>query len=161
MDNKLLLKKGSVLGTTAHYEHLGQIVELSPDCISVQLDSPITLIFSREIPTESKSNAYAVEIEGEYYATQEGFDTALDLMLGLSTEEETMLDQPDRLADVIKEFRERINEDTSVSDKNRILVEIQTKHFPELKETVFTARLIDEFYTYLKEVEGWDDIDLI
>ena len=161
MDNKLLLKKGSVLGTTAHYEHLGQIVELSPDCISVQLDSPITLIFSREMPEELKGKAaYAVEIEGEYYATQEGFDTALDLMFGLSTEEETMLDQPDRLADVIKEFRERINAETSESEKSRVLADIRAKHFPELKETIFTAKLMDEFYTYLK-VEGWDDLDLI
>lgn len=159
MDKKLLLRKGSILGTTAHYEHQGQIVELSPDCISVQLDSPITLIFSREMPEELKGKAaYAVEIDGEYYATESGRDMAMDLMIGLSTEEEILMDQPYRLADVIKAYREKVNEDTSVSDKGRILAEIHAKHFPELKETIFTEKLLEDFYNYLTNVEGIENI---
>ena len=159
MDNKLLLKKGSILGTTAHYEHQGQIVELTPDSISVQLDSPITLIFSREIPDRYKGKAiYAVETDGEYIATEAGRNTAMDLLIGLSGEEEILLDQPCRLADVIKEYRERVNEKTSLFEKTKILIEIQEKHFPELKETVITEEMIDEFYRYLTEVEGIEDI---
>lgn len=159
MVNKLLLRKGSILATAAHYEHQGQIVELSPDRISVQLDSPLTLIFSRDVPDEYKSEiAYAVEIDGEYFASELGRNTAMDLMIGLSTEEEILLDQPYRLADVIKEYREKINDETSVSDNSRFLAEIQAKHFPELKETVFTDKLIDDFYSYLTKIEGIEDI---
>ena len=154
-----LLKKGSILGTTAHYEHQGQIVELTPDSISVQLDSPITLIFNREIPDKYKGKAtYAVEIDGDYYATESGFETAIDLMIGLSEEEEILLDRPYRLADVIKEYRDRVNEGTSLFEKTKILIEIQEKNFPELKETILTEKLIDELYKYLTEVEGIEDI---
>jgi len=154
-----LLKKGSILGTTAHYEHQGQIVELTPDRILVKLDSPITLIFSREIPDKYKGKAaYAVEIDGEYIATEAGRETAMDLLIGLSEEEEILLDQPYRLADVIKEYREKVNEGTSLFEKTKILTEIQEKHFPELKETVITEDMIDEFYKYLTEVEGIEDI---
>lgn len=112
---KNLLKKGSILGIIAHYEHQGQIVELTPNRISVQLDTPITLIFSREIPDKNKGKvAYAVEIDGDYYATESGVETAMDLMMGLSEEEEILLDQPYRLADVIKEYREKVNDETSL-----------------------------------------------
>ena len=156
---KNILKKGSILGTTAHYEHQGQIVELTPDRISVQLDSPITLIFNREIPDKYKGKAaYAVEIDGDYYATESGFETAMDLMIGLSEEEEILLDQPYRLADVIKEYRERVNEETSLFEKTKVLTEIQEKYFPELRETLITEDMIDEFYKYLTEVEGIEDI---
>ena len=156
---KNLLKKGSILGTTAHYEHQGQIVELTPDRISVQLDSPITLIFNREIPDKYKGKAaYAVEIDGDYYATESGFETAMDLMIGLSEEEEILLDQPYRLADVIKEYRERVIEETSLFEKTKLLTDIQEKYFPELRETLITEDMIDEFYKYLTEVEGIEDI---
>lgn len=156
---KNLLKKGSTLGIIAHYEHQGQIVELTPNRISVQLDSPITLIFSREIPDKYKGKAaYAVEIDSDYYATESGFETAMDLMMGLSEEEEILLDQPYRLADVIKEYREKVNDETSLYDKTNILTEIQKKHFPELRETVITEEMINEFYKYLTEVEGIEDI---
>lgn len=150
----ILLKKGSILGTTAHYEHQGQIVELTPERISVQLDSPITLVFSREIPDKYKGKAaYAVEINGEYFATESGFETAMGLMIELSEEEEILLDNPYKLADVIKEYREKVNDESTLFEKTKVLIEIQEEHFPELKETVLTEELIDEFYKYLTEVE--------
>lgn len=82
----------------------------------------------------------------------------MDLMMGLSEEEEILLDQPYRLADVIKEYREKVNNETSLYDKTNILTEIQQKHFPELRETVITEEMINEFYKYLTEVEGIEDI---
>jgi hypothetical protein len=82
----------------------------------------------------------------------------MDLMLGLSEEEEILLDQPYRLADVIKEYQGRVNEETSLFEKTKILTEIQVKFFPELSETVISEELVDEFYKYLTEVKGIEDI---
>lgn len=132
---------------------------MTRDRISVQLDSPITLISSREIPDKYKGKAaYAVEIDGDYYATESGLDAAWELMFGLSKDEEILLDQPYRLANLIIEFREKVNDATSLFDKTKILIELQEKHFPELKETDITEELIDEFYKYLTEVEKIEDI---
>lgn len=159
MENNKLIKKGCILGTTAHYEHRGQIVELTPERISVQLDSPFTMVFCREILEKYRNEVtYAIEIGGEYYATEKGFNMAMDLLIGLSEEEEILLDQPYRLADVIKEYRERVNEGMSLFEKTKTLIEIQEKHFPELKETVISEEMIGEFQKYLTEVEGIEDI---
>ena len=159
MKNNYLLKKGSILGVRARYDHQGWINELTPNRIFVQLDSPLTLILSREIPEGLKEEpAYAVEIKGEYYATQEGLNSAISLLIKLSEEEEILLDRPYRIADVIKEYREKTKDNTSLSDKNRILSMIREKHFPELKEIVFTEKLVDELYDYLTKVEGIEDI---
>ena len=155
IDKRKLLRKGSVLGAVDDYEYEGQIVELTPDRISVQLDSPITLIFSRE---NRGKYAYAFEIDGEYYATEDGFNMAMDLMIGLCTEDKILFDDPYRIADMIIEYRKRVNEETSISDKTKILKEIQAKYFPEIRETVITEKMIDEFYKYLTEVEGIEDI---
>jgi hypothetical protein len=59
---------------------------------------------------------------------------------------------------VIKEYREKVNDETSLFEKTKVLTDIQEKYFPELRETVITEDMIDEFYKYLTEVEGIEDI---
>ena len=154
-ENKRKVKEGSIL----HYELRGQIVELTPDFLSVQLGSPITLTAGREVPDRFKEEViFASEFDGEYYATEVGVNTAKDLLLMLNAEEEILLEDSHRLADVVKEYREKVTRETSLFEKSKILIEIQEKHFPELKETVITEEMIDEFYRYLTEVEGIEDI---
>ena len=150
-----MVKKGSIL----HYELRGQIVELTPDSLSVQLDSPITLIYNREVPNRFKGEiVLASEIDGEYCATEKGVNLAKNLLLMLNAAEEILLEDPHRLADVVKEYREKISEISTATDKNIALYDIKQKYFPELKETEFTEETIDEIYKYLTEVKGIKDI---
>ena len=158
MDNKYLLRKGSHLGVTDDYEFIGQITELTPDRISVRLDFPFEVTFSREIQDEDKGKySFTVEIDGTYYASYEGYDNAMDLMMGLVYEEKILWDNSDRLADVVRDYRKMTNDSSDMTYKTKVLAELRAKHFPEITETVFTEKLINESYHLLTEIEGYDE----
>ena len=163
-----LLKKGDFIGIVAESEYNGEIVFLTPYHISVQLKSPVGSIISKWIPETYRNKVrFAVKIENEYVATETGVYTALDLLMRIGKEEDTLLDQPLYLQDMIDEYRKkeaelRISSKTINGKEERPLIKerdeyleyLKTKYFPDLNEIIFGEELIGKLEQYLKEYES-------
>lgn len=162
-----LLKKGNFIGIVAENEYNGEIVFLSPYQISVQLKSPVGSIISKWIPETYRDKVrFAVKIENEYVATETGVYTALDLLMRIGKEEDTLLNQPLYLQDMIDEYRKKeaefrissktINgkeEHQLIKERDEYLGNLKMKYFPDLNEIRFGEELIGKLEQYLKEYE--------
>lgn len=163
-----LIKKGDIVGVIDDGEYNGEIISLSPFHISIQLKSPVGSIISKEVPEEYRDKVcFAVEIEGEYVATETGIITALGLLMQIGKEEDVLIDQPLYLQDMIDEYRNKeaeLNlttktihekEDRSlIKERDEFLKELKEKYFPNLKEIVFGEELIGILEQYLKDYES-------
>src|SRR5574344_1015560 len=143
-----LLKKGDFIGIVAEREYNGEIVFLTPYHIYVQLKSPVGSIISQWIPETYRDKVrFAVKIENEYVATDTGVFTALDLLMRIGKEEDTLLDQPLYLQDMIDEYRKkeaelRISSKTIngkeerqlIKERDEFLEDLKMKYFPDLNE---------------------------
>lgn len=148
----LSLKKGSIIGTTVH-GHQCKIVELFPECISVQLVSPIPLSSSSEMSYIYRcmdKTPYAIKKDGDYYTTEIGFKEAQSLLIELSEKEDFFYTHLYRLAELIKEYRKKVNDKSELFYKTLILIDLQREFFPEIKKTILTVDVVDNLYNTLQ-----------
>lgn len=165
MSKKHYLKKGDVISIVADDEYVGEITLLTPYRISVQSVSPLGSVISKKIPEKYRDDiCFATSVDNVYYATECGVNTALDLLMRVGNEEGILLEDPFRLKDMIKEYRQKESElsltkDTIRSKGNRdlfyeldgFLVDLKDKYFPDIKEIEFEAALMDKLQEYVEK----------
>ncbi len=165
MSKKHYLKKGDIISIVADDEYVGEITLISPYCISVRSMSPLGSVISKKIPERYQDDiCFATRIDGVLCATECGINTTLDLLMRVGKEEGILLEDPFRLKDMIKEYRQKESElsltkDTIRSKGNRdlfyeldgFLVDLKDKYFPDIKEIEFEAALMDKLQEYVEK----------
>lgn len=158
------LKKGDLIGIVADSEYNGAIVFLTPYHISVQIKSQIGSIISREIPERYRDKVcFAVKLEDEYMATENGVNMALDLLIQIGREEEILLNDPFLLKEILEQFRQRRNmlgitpktirnkdNHAIFSELEDFFMDIIEKHFPEIRHIEFTEDVIEKLEQYVE-----------
>ena len=163
--NPTTVKQGDKIGVIAGCESWGTITYLSDSMISLQIDSPLGSETMREVPAKySDKVRFGMKNEGKCVATPIGLKTAIDMLLILQEEEDTLMRDPQVLQEMINEHhamkQELLEQVHSIENKkeriqfayygkHRIDAAVQQKYFPGLNEIVIDSELIGKLEDYL------------
>ena len=166
--NLTTVRQGDRIGLIAGCEIWGTITHLSDHVIALQIDSLLGSETMREVPAKySDRMSFCMENEGKCVTTKLGLNTAIDMLMILRDEEETLLKDPLVLNEMVteynamkKELHEQIHaiEDKkeriqfAYNERHRIDAVIQEKYYPDLKEIVLDSELIGKLEDYLSTI---------
>ena len=154
MSNKYFLKKGDriSIGKYEEYEYEGILKQITPYFISIQSLSPLRCVISRVVPkTYRKDIRLAFKTDGKYHATQSGVNTALDLLMIISHEENFLLRDQFRLKNMLEEYHQmELELDRELFyELDELRESLKKKYFPDLKQIKFDNALMCKLQKYV------------